>query len=179
MKRRAEILFAGLRAAVYVSGFVALFAWLAWSLRINDKRWSFRWPAETEIPGMILVIIGGLLVLASAVVFVIRGRGTPAAFDAPKRFVVLGPYKYMRNPIYVGGTLVLVGFALFDHSISILLFSLVFFLLFHLFVVFFEEPELKRKFGAEYEDYCKTIPRWIPSVTRRKQRQGPHTSTIR
>ena len=162
MKRRAEIVFAGLRAVVYVTGFVSLVAWLALSVRINDKRLNLGWPGWTAIPGSILVVAGGLVILACAGVFVLRGRGTPAAFDPPREFVVIGPYKYNRNPMYVGACAVLVGFGLFDHSISILLFSLVFLLLLHLFVVLFEEPDLKRRFGTAYEDYCKATPRWIP-----------------
>ena len=169
MKRQAEIVFAGLRAVVYVTGFVSLVAWLALSVRTNDKRSSLGWPGWTEIPGIILVVAGGLLVLTCAGIFVLRGRGTPAAFDAPREFVVLAPYKYTRNPMYVGGWGVLVGFGLYDHSISILLFSLVFLLLLHLFVVFFEEPGLKQRFGTAYEDYFKSTPRWIPRFTRRKR----------
>ena len=57
-------------------------------------------------------------------IFVVRGRGTPAVFDAPREFVVVGPYKYVRNPMYIGALTLLIGFGLYQHSISILVFSL-------------------------------------------------------
>jgi protein-S-isoprenylcysteine O-methyltransferase Ste14 len=76
------------------------------------------------------------------------------------RFVVVGPYRRVRNPMYIGGFILLVGLGLYALSPSILLFSLAWLLLFHLFVVFYEEPTLRSKFGATYEDYCRRVPRW-------------------
>ena len=108
------------------------------------------------------MIMGGVIVLTCVGVFIHRGRGTPAVFDAPRQFVAHGPYKHVRNPMYIGGLILLVGFGFYQHSISILLLSLFWFGLVHMFVVYFEEPNLKEKFGGTYETYCKTVPRWIP-----------------
>ncbi len=83
---------------------------------------------------------------------------------APEEFVAVGPYKYVRNPMYIGGLIVLAGLALYQHSVSILLLCLGLFLLVNLFLVVFEEPDLKARFGAKYEDYLKTVPRWIPGI---------------
>ncbi len=105
-------------------------------------------PAWTETLGIIFMPVGGMLALSCAAVFIARGRGTPAPFDAPEEFVAAGPYKYVRNPMYIGALVLLIGFGLYLHSISILLLSLVVFLLVGLFVVYFEEPNLSRKFGA-------------------------------
>ncbi len=99
--------------------------------------------------------------LMCAGVFVLKGRGTPAIFDAPRKFVAVGPYQYVRNPMYIGGLGLLVGFGLFEGSVSILALSLVMFLLVHLFVVYYEEPGLKKKFGTKYKKYCEVVPRWF------------------
>src|SRR5437879_9548247 len=107
--------------------------------------------------------VGGLLALTCAAVFIARGRGTPAPFDPPEEFVAAGPYKYVRNPMYIGALVLLIGFGLYLHSISILLLSLVVFLLVDLFLVYFGEPHLGRKFAATYEAYCTAARRWVPT----------------
>ena len=111
------------------------------------------------------------LALWCLVVFVVRGHGTPAPFDAPRKLVAIGPYRYIRNPMYVGGGLALLGFGLLQTSPSIVLFVPVWWLLFHVMVLVYEEPVLRAKFGSDYDDYCRRIPRWIPSL-----RSPPATS---
>src|SRR6185295_18008860 len=96
--------------------------------------------------------------------FIVRGRGTPAIFDAPRRLVAAGPYRYVRNPMYIGGALLLLGFGLIEGSPSIALFVPVWILLFHLLVVFYEERTLRAKFGPDYEAYCRRTPRWLPRI---------------
>lgn len=108
------------------------------------------------------MLLSGMLVLACVVVFIIRGKGTPAAFDPPREFVATGPYAYVRNPMYIGGFILLVGFGLYQHSLSILILSAILIFLFHLFVVFYEEPTLERQFGKSYVDYKNHIHRWMP-----------------
>lgn len=157
-----KTLFITLRALVYMTGFVLFWGWIALSVREFDRSFGASLPAWTETLGIIFMPVGGILALACAGVFIARGRGTPAPFDAPKEFVAVGPYKYARNPMYVGALVLLIGFGLYLHSISILLLCVVLFLLVNLFVVFFEEPNLSGKFGATYEAYCKAVPRWIP-----------------
>ena len=75
----------------------------------------------------------------------------------------VGPYAYVRNPMYIGGFILLVGFGLFHSSVSILLLSIILLLLFHLFVILVEEPTLERTFGESYMEYKKRINRWIPT----------------
>lgn len=108
------------------------------------------------------MIAGAALVLTCVGFFVLRGRGTPAPFDPPKNFVAAGPYKYVRNPMYVGGLSLLVGFGLWQQSVSILLFALLLALIVHLFVVLFEEPGLERRFSASYINYKQSVNRWLP-----------------
>ena len=161
-----KTLFLALRSVVYMSGFLLFFGWIALLARTFDQSFGVSLPAATEIPGAILVVVGAILVLACAGVFISRGRGTPAIFDAPRAFVAIGPYKYVRNPMYIGGLILLIGFGLFERSISILFLTLPLFLLVHLFVLFYEEPTLTRKFGSSYQEYRKAVRRWIPRLTR-------------
>ncbi len=157
-----KTLFIALRSLVYMAGFVLLWGWIALGVRSFDRSLGVSLPAWAAILGIIFMVAGGILALICAGVFIARGRGTPAPFDAPREFVALGPYKYVRNPMYIGAWIVLIGFGLYQQSVSILLFCLVWPVLVHLFVVYFEEPNLENQFGATYQNYCKAVPRWIP-----------------
>ena len=108
------------------------------------------------------MIAGGALGLTCIANFVLRGRGTPVPFDPPKELVAAGPYKYVRNPMYVGALTMGVGFGLWLRSVSILLLALLVALIVHLFVVLLEEPDLERRFGASYISYKKRVNRWLP-----------------
>jgi protein-S-isoprenylcysteine O-methyltransferase Ste14 len=152
-----------LRAVVYMTGFLLFFAWLALRVRTLDRFLQVALPDGVEIVGMGLMVVGGVLGLACVGTFIVRGKGTPAPFDAPRKFVAAGPYRYVRNPMYIGGLLLLAGFGLFEHSISILLMALLLLLVVHLLVVFYEEPTLRKSFGASYEEYCRTTRRWLPA----------------
>lgn len=147
-----------------MSGFLLFFGWIALEVRALDQRLGISLPAAAEMPGAILMILGGILALACAGVFISYGRGTPAIFDAPRAFVALGPYRYVRNPMYIGGLMLLIGFAFYEHSISILVLALLFFVLVHLFVLFYEEPTLTRRFGSSYQEYLRAVSRWIPRL---------------
>ena len=94
--------------------------------------------------------------------FLVKGKGTPAPIDPPKELVVSGLYKYVRNPMYVGVLLVILGHFLWFGFWNLLIYAVVVFAAFSAFVIFYEEPTLKRNFGAAYEDYLKKVPRWIP-----------------
>ena len=150
------------RALVYMTGFLLFFAWLALRVRALDRFLQVALPAGVGGLGVVLMLAGGILGLACVGTFIVRGKGTPAPFDAPREFVAVGPYRYTRNPMYVGGLLLLAGFGLYEHSVSILIMSLVLLVAVHLMVVFYEEPTLRKSFGASYEKYCKTTRRWLP-----------------
>jgi len=109
-----------------------------------------------------LWIIGGAILLWSFWNFLIEGRGTPAPIDPPKELVVAGFYRYVRNPMYVGIFLILLGHFLWFKNVWLIVYLVFAFLTVHLFVTLYEEPTLKRKFGAAYEDYLRRVPRWIP-----------------
>jgi len=111
---------------------------------------------------MLLMVPGAVLVLACLGNFILRGQGTPAPFDPPLTFVPSGPYRYVRNPMYIGAALVLGGYGLWERSAAIVIFALVFLLVFHLFVVLVEEPGLERRFGESYIAYKRVVHRWLP-----------------
>jgi protein-S-isoprenylcysteine O-methyltransferase Ste14 len=94
--------------------------------------------------------------------FATFGRGTPAPIDAPKRLVVRGLYHHLRNPMYVGVLFVILGWAIYFWSARLVLYAAAIGSMFHLFVVAYEEPALRRTFGADYEKYCSRVRRWAP-----------------
>jgi len=110
-------------------------------------------------------VLGALILLWCAWDFAVVGRGTPAPIDPPKSVVVSGLYRFVRNPMYVGVELVILGEALLFSSTRLLGYALLLGICFHLFVVFYEEPPLTKKFGGPYQEYCQAVPRWIPRLT--------------
>jgi protein-S-isoprenylcysteine O-methyltransferase Ste14 len=113
--------------------------------------------------GWLLVMTGAALYVTCAFWgFALRGKGTPAPFDPPKKLVVEGPYRIVRNPMYWSVVLVMMGEALAFHSLALAEIAVALFAGTTLFVLLYEEPTLRRKFGAEYEAYCRQVPRWIP-----------------
>ena len=158
-----KMLFTAVRALLFSTGFILLWGWIALSLhRRYDATLSFAFGGWTPALGIALMAAAGMLALACVATFVTRGEGTPAPIDPPRKFVAAGPYKFVRNPMYIGGFLVLVGFGLYKRSPAILLFALPWLLLAHLFVVFYEEPHLRTKFGSPYDAYCRSVRRWLP-----------------
>jgi protein-S-isoprenylcysteine O-methyltransferase Ste14 len=119
--------------------------------------------AAPQIPGMVVGAIGAALALWCTFTFATIGKGTPAPFDPPRRLVIRGPYRFVRNPMYIGAALALSGAALFYKSTSLLIYGGVFLLVCHLFVISYEEPTLRRSFGADYEAYCRRVSRWWPA----------------
>jgi protein-S-isoprenylcysteine O-methyltransferase Ste14 len=116
-----------------------------------------------QVAGMLLGASGAALAITCIVTFVFLGRGTPAPFDPPRRLVVQGPYRLVRNPMYFGAGLALSGAALFYQSIPLLGYAALFLLMTHVFVVWYEEPTLRRTFDRDYEAYCRRVGRWWPT----------------
>jgi protein-S-isoprenylcysteine O-methyltransferase Ste14 len=114
--------------------------------------------------GLLPIIAGACIYLACAWDFAVTGLGTPAPIDMPRRLVVTGLYRFVRNPMYVGVAWVVLGQAVLFGSRAVAIYVVSLWMLFHLFVIFHEEPVLRRKFGAEYEEYCLRVPRWLPRV---------------
>ena len=114
--------------------------------------------------GLPPVLLGAVTYLWCAWDFTFTGRGTPAPIDPPKELVVKGLYRYVRNPMYVGITLILLGEAVLFESAVLFLYAGLLLVWFQLFIVYYEEPTLRRLFGASYESYCKSVSRWIPGL---------------
>jgi protein-S-isoprenylcysteine O-methyltransferase Ste14 len=157
-----KTLFVAIRAILWASGFILLWGWLAMSARRYDARLEIELPPAARIPGVVLMIPGALLAFACIASFIVRGRGTPAPFDPPRVFVATGPYRYVRNPMYVGAAVFLLGLGLFERSPSILILSAISLAGAHLFVLVYEEPALEDRFGASYLAYKRDVRRWIP-----------------
>ena len=114
--------------------------------------------------GIIPIMPGILFYVWSALDFALIGKGTPAPIDPPRNLVISGPYHYARNPMYTGGVLILIGESLLFGSAALTIYTCFIWLAFHLFIVLYEEPHLKKRFGPDYEAYTSTVPRWIPGV---------------
>ena len=119
-------------------------------------------PLSVRLPGGLLMAAGATLYLSCLWDFTFTGRGTPAVWDPPVVFVSKGLYRFVRNPMYLAIVGVLVGEALFFQSATLGWMAAGFAAGFHLFVVFYEERALKRRFGASYEHYCSEVSRWLP-----------------
>src|SRR4026208_1933992 len=159
-----KLFFIILRSLIYVPLFILLFGWLALNVRVYDTKLGVSLPQWVSIVGMVSMAVGSVLILLCVVVFVIRGKGTPAVFDPPREFVAVGPYAYVRNPMYIGGFILLAGFGLYHLSLSILLLAVILIVVFHFFVLMVEEPNLERLFGKSSLDYKKKINRWLPKL---------------
>jgi protein-S-isoprenylcysteine O-methyltransferase Ste14 len=157
-----KTVFVAVRAILYASAFIVFFGWLALGARRYDGRIGVALPAALKFPGLLLMIPSGILTLACIGNFIARGKGTPAPFDPPRVFVAAGPYRYVRNPMYVGGLAFLAGLALFEGSVSILVFAAILLAAAHLLVILYEEPVLKARFGESYAAYLRSVPRWLP-----------------
>lgn len=155
--------FVVIRAAAYAALFISFVLILLprWVLRAAGGVLQEPTPATITIGGLVF-LAGAALVLACVATFAVIGRGTPAPFDPPRRLVIRGPYKHVRNPMYVGAFTALIGAAVFYRSVVLGLFALGFLLVTHLFVTLYEEPILSRKFGDDYVAYRASVPRWLP-----------------
>jgi protein-S-isoprenylcysteine O-methyltransferase Ste14 len=118
--------------------------------------------SATFVAGLVIAALGAALALWCVFTFAFVGRGTPAPFDPPRLLVERGPYRFLRNPMYAGATLALAGAALVYRSPALLAFCAGFVLVCHAFVLLYEEPALRRRFGAGYTAYCARVRRWGP-----------------
>jgi protein-S-isoprenylcysteine O-methyltransferase Ste14 len=119
-------------------------------------------PGPAQVAGAIATVLGAALALWCVATFAFVGRGTPAPFDPPRRLVVRGPYRHVRNPMYLGAVLALCGGALFYETRALVTYAAVFAVILHLFVVLYEEPTLRATFGEDYASYCRAVRRWWP-----------------
>ena len=131
-------------------------------------RWTFQKPLFSIESGRwlgVVLIVCALPIFFDFVLrFVREGEGTPAPVAPTRHLVVGGTFRYVRNPGYIAVVSLLVGQALLFGSAAVLLYALIVAVTFHTFVVLYEEPTLRRQFGAAYEAYCRDVPRWLPRL---------------
>ncbi len=123
--------------------------------------------AATDWPAVGLIALGTGLYFWCVWMFAAVGRGTPGPRDAPRSVVATGPYRWVRNPIYLAALLVVLGEAWLFRSVPLLVYAAAMAVVFHLFVVGYEEPTLRRRFGDAYLEYRHRVPRWLPRPRRR------------
>ena len=158
-------MFVLIRAVTYATLFIGLFLVFI-PARLLERSGLAPRPGTDLVSGagVAVAALGGALAVWCILTFATLGRGTPAPFDPPRRLVVRGPYRFVRNPMYLGAGLALLGAALVYRSAALAGYALAFLLVLHGFVLWYEEPTLRRLFGAEYDVYAGRVHRWWPRL---------------
>lgn len=147
-----------------------LIPWLITHWEGDAHRWA-------QIAGAVVVVVGTALVVAAFVQFVVEGRGTPAPVAPTQELVVGGLYRWVRNPMYVGVAGAIAGQAVMFASPRVAIWLAVFVLAVTSFVVAYEEPTLRRTYGASYDAYAAAVPRWRPRLRPWRPGQEPTDET--
>jgi len=120
--------------------------------------------AATRWAGAVLLVVAAPVFFDFVTRFVREGHGTPAPIAPTEHLVVGGPFRRVRNPGYVSVVSMILGQGLVFASRAVLVYAAALAVAFHLFVLLYEEPTLRRQFGAEYDEYCRRVPRWLPRL---------------
>jgi protein-S-isoprenylcysteine O-methyltransferase Ste14 len=155
------------RAVVLITALLLVIGWLMGYLRPLDASLGVELPAWVQIPGIVAVVAGAALGLTCGAMLSTRGIGTLGGEEwfMPRGFVTSGPYRFVRNPMSLGGVVLLTGIALWHRSAFGLGFAAAMFLVSHLLAVYVEEPGLERRFGDSYREYRRNVRRWVPRIT--------------
>jgi protein-S-isoprenylcysteine O-methyltransferase Ste14 len=133
------------------------------------SKWNVQAPffgfAPMRALGALLVVVSVLVLLESFARFALQGLGTPAPVFPTRHLVVKGLYRYVRNPMYLAVVLAILGQVMILGCVSLLAYGALVWLTFDLFVLAYEEPTLRRTFGAEYDSFCANVPRWVPRLS--------------
>lgn len=154
-----------LRTVTYASLFVAVLLVYLPARLLDRSEVTRSSPNAAQDAGVALATLGAMLAVWCIASFAITGRGTPFPLDPPRRLVTRGPYRFVRNPMYLGAILALSGAAAWFRSWPVLLYAAFFFAASHAFVIFYEEPTLRKMFGDDYQAYCKHVARWLPRIS--------------
>ena len=157
------LLFKNLLFTVCVPGVVVGWVPLHWFER--HPHWPEDWTLF-QWAGAGLFGFGVALFLACQGLFMVRGQGTPAPIDPPRKIIRRGPYKWVRNPMYLAVLAMVGAETLFLQSWHIAVYFTCLICVIHLFVMLYEESALRIRFGAIYEDYKRDVPRWLPRKPR-------------
>src|SRR6266700_7686017 len=135
-------------------------------------RIQFDLTSPTQLLGLVCIGVGVALLAVCIFEFARSGRGTLSPVDAPRHLVVRGLYRYVRNPMYLSVTMIILGEALVVHSVALAGYWAVWFVCANLFVIVYEEPALRQRFGESYDEYTQKVGRWIPRFRRDKRVTG-------
>jgi protein-S-isoprenylcysteine O-methyltransferase Ste14 len=160
MARKLSLIVRNLVFTVLVPGLGGI--WVPW--QILSRHGHTAAPAAWE--ALPVIAAGTALYVWCVWNFAAVGQGTPGPWDAPRRVVAAGPYRWVRNPIYLAALVIVLGEAWLFMSLPLVAYAAAMAVVFELFVIGYEEPALRRRFGAAYLDYRRTVPRWIPRLPR-------------
>jgi protein-S-isoprenylcysteine O-methyltransferase Ste14 len=167
IRRLQRFVFTPFRAVVFVTAILFVMGWLMGYLRLLDAFLGVELPAWVQVPGIVAIVAGAALGLTCAAMLSTRGIGTLSGEEwfMPREFVTTGPFRFVRNPMALGGVVILTGIALWHRSAFGLGFAAAMFLANHLVAVYVEEPGLETRFGDSYREYRRNVRRWLPRVT--------------
>src|SRR5262245_41657784 len=152
-------------ALFFIIAPLMLAAVVPWWVTSWEFRRAFFGVELTRVLGGVLIIAGVPVLVDSFARFALEGVGTPAPVAPTRKLVVTGLYRYVRNPIYVAVVAAILGQAFLFGDWRLLGYGALCWIGFHIFVVLYEEPTLKRTFGMEYDAFQANVPRWIPRLT--------------
>ncbi len=154
-----------LNAVLFFGIFMVALPWLAHHLL----------PMELPFPPGLRTWIAGILALVGITAWIVcldtfsrHGRGTPLPADAPRHLVTTGLFRQMRNPIMAAELSVIWAEAMYLASLGVALYAIAISVGAHVMVVHIEEPELHKRFGQSYAEYCRNVPRWLPRLGRQR-----------
>jgi protein-S-isoprenylcysteine O-methyltransferase Ste14 len=167
-------IFAALGSGIFLviaPGFIAVYVpWRICRWRIGEPLLGI---SLIRIAGILLMIPASLVLLDCFARFALQGLGTPAPVFPTKHLVISGVYQYVRNPMYIAVVILILGQGLWCGNASVLEYGLAVWAAFHLFVLMYEEPTLRRKYGSEYLEFCAHVPRWIPRLRSWQSARNP------
>lgn len=159
--RRKHLLVTGIFVVFGGPGIIAAYV-PAWITRWRVPPTTFEW----RIPAFALIAIGLVPLADSIYQFLHQGRGTLSPSHPTEAFVAQGLYRYVRNPMYLGVLTLIAGQAVLFQSWELCIYLACVGVGFHLFVLLYEEPTLRSKYGEVYNEYCRNVPRWLPRTKR-------------
>jgi protein-S-isoprenylcysteine O-methyltransferase Ste14 len=159
MTRRAAALGSAIFFAVTPGTVAGVVPWSLTSWEVTHRYWLL-----LRIAGGVLIVCGGVILVRAFADFALRGVGTPAPVAPTQHLVVDGPYRYVRNPMYLAVLAAIIGQALLLGQPVLLVYAIVVAVAVGTFVVGYEEPTLAEQFGAEYDAYREAVPRWLPRL---------------
>jgi protein-S-isoprenylcysteine O-methyltransferase Ste14 len=153
-----------LRSLFWTLAFPGVFAgYLPWRY-FGLRHTRLESPGAIQLAGLACISAGAVLLAACIVEFARSGRGTLSPADPPRELVVNGLYRYVRNPMYLSVATIVAGEALLARSMALAVYGAVWFVCVNLFVIGYEEPTLRQRFGGAYGEYTRRVRRWIPTV---------------